>query len=172
MNKKLLLVAGVAITSAGIYSPAVMAVSTTGSSTARVVQAMTITAANALAFGDLLTGASGTVILDTANGVTGSLAATGTQTSGSFTISGAANAVYTVTLDASTTITDGTDTMNVTGINHDSGLLGSRTLSGTGADTLSIGGTLTVAGTEGVGSYSGTYNVTVDYQQSMVDGFL
>ncbi len=164
MNKKFLLVAGLAMTSAGIYSPAVMAAATTGSSTARVVQAMTITAANALAFGDILSGASGNVILDTANGVTGSLATTGTRTSGSFTLTGAASAVYTVTLDASTTITDGTDTMNVTGINHDSGLLGTRTLSAGGADTLSIGGTLTVAGTEAVGSYSGTYNVTVDYE--------
>ena len=166
MNKKLLFVAGVAITSAGIYSPAVMAALTTGSSTARVVQAMTIDAVNPLAFGDILTGGSGgTVILDTANGVTGSLATTGTKTSGSFTLLGAANAVYTVTLDASTTISDGlATTMNVTGINHDSGLLGSRTLSNAGADTLSIGGTLTVLGSEPDGSYSGTYNITVDYQ--------
>ena len=165
MNKKLLLIAGAVITSAGIHSASVMAATAIGSSTARVVQAITVTAANTLAFGDILFGESGTIILDTSSGVTGTLiTGTGTRTSGSFAIAGAANAVYTVTLDPSTTITDGFDTMTVSGINHDSGLLGTRTLDASGDDTLSIGGTLTVGGAEGVGSYSGTYSVVVNYQ--------
>ena len=167
MNKKLLLIAGAVITSAGIYSASAMAATAGGSSTARIVQAITVTAADTLAFGDILSGDSGTIILDTSNGVAGTLiTGTGTRTSGSFTIAGAANAVYTVTLDASITITDpvSTNSMTVSGINHDSGILGARTLDGSGDDTLSIGGTLTVGGTEAIGSYSGTYNVVVNYQ--------
>lgn len=172
MNKKLILVAGAAITSAGLYSTSVMSANTVnGTSTARVVQAIDVTAGTTLAFGDILSGTPGTVILDTANGVTGSMGAsgTGTRTSGTFDVTGANNAVYTITLDATATLTDlvSTNTMLVTGINHDGGLIGlaagNGTLSGTGTDTVSVGGTLTAAGTEAVGSYTGTYNILVNY---------
>ena len=169
MNKKLLLIAGIAITSAGVYSSA-MAVGAIGQSTARVVAAMTITPANALAFGDIISGVAGNVVITPAGGVTDTtVVSSGTQTAGSFAITGAASAIYVITLDASTTITDGTTTLNVTGLNHDGGLLGPDAGNGTlsnpaGTDTLSVGGQLTLTAVATAGSYTGTYNVSVDYQ--------
>lgn len=168
MNKKLLLIAGIAITSAGVYSSA-MAVGAIGTSTARVVAAMTITPANALAFGDIISGVAGNVVIDTAGNATDTtVVSSGTQTAGSFTITGAPNAIYTITLDAATTISDGSTTLNVTLLNHDSGLnpfdANNGQLSGGGGDTLSVGGRLDLTALATAGSYTGNYNVNVDYQ--------
>lgn len=168
MNKKLLLIAGIAITSAGVYSSA-MAVGALGQSTARVYTPMTITPGNALAFGDIISGVAGSVVITTAGVKTdNTVVSSGTQSAGGFAITGDNNAVYVITLDAATTITDGTTTLNVSALNHDGGLIGAAggngTLSALGADTLSVGGQLDLTAVATSGSYTGTYNVNVDYQ--------
>ena len=167
MNKKLFLIAGAVITSAGVYSASVMAADGTGSSTARVVQALTITPGAALAFGDIVSGAAGSVAITPAGGVTDTgVTSTGTQTAGVFTVDGANDAQYSILLDGSATITDpvSANTMTVGSLNHSKAPAAFGTLSGTGSDTLTVGGTLAVLGTESVGSYTGTYKVTVNYQ--------
>jgi hypothetical protein len=167
MNKKLFLIAGAVITSAGIYSASVMAADGTGTSTARVVQALTITPGAALAFGDIVSGAPGSVAITPAGGVTDTgVTSTGTQTAGVFTVNGANDAQYSILLDGSTTIQDpvSLDTMTVGSLNHSKAPADFGTLSATGSDSLTVGGTLTLTGGETNGSYIGTYNVTVNYQ--------
>ena len=164
MDKKLLLLAGAAITSAGVYSTSVMAVDGTGTSTARLVAAMTIAQTSPLAFGDIIRGVAGNVLITTAGGVTDTtVVSSNTQSAGAFDITGGANALYSISMPASTTITDGTDTMTVTGLNHNRAATG-NVLSGTGTDALLVGGQLDVAGTEQAGSYNGTYLVTINYE--------
>ena len=168
MNKKLLFIAGIAITSAGVYSSA-MAVSASGTSTAQIVTTMTITPGAALAFGNIFSGVTGNVVITPAGAVTDTnVVSSGTQTAGTFAITGDAGLIYTITLDASTTITDGSTILNVTALNHDSGLLpvdaNNGQLSGGGTDTLSVGGQFDVTAAATAGSYTGTYNVAVDYQ--------
>ena len=163
MNKKLLLIAGAAITSAGVYSASVIAAQGTGQATANIVEAITIAPAATLAFGDIVGGTAGTVILDTANGVTGTLTSTGTRTSGTFDVDGEDGKTFSITLPASALITDpvSTDTMTVNAFTDSEG--GTGTIPAGTAITIGIGATLNVLGTETAGSYTGTYNVDVDY---------
>lgn len=159
MNKKLLLIAGVAFASIGISTSAV-AVQATGNASANVIVPMTITPVDALAFGDIVGGSAGTVSIAADGTPGGSLPSTGTQTAGTFDITGEGTKTFSITIPASTTITDGTDTMTVNGFSNTAGATG--TLVG-GALTIGVGATLNVVGGEGAGAYTGTYTVDVDY---------
>ena len=166
MDKKLLLLAGAAITSAGVYSTSVMAVDGTGTSTARIVAAMTINQTSPLAFGDIISGVAGNVLITTAGGVTDTnVVSSNTQSAGAFDITGTPNLFYSLSMPAATTIQDpvSNNIMNVTGLNHNRAAINNQ-LSVAGTDTLLVGGQLDVAGTEKAGSYNGTYIVTINYE--------
>jgi hypothetical protein len=132
------------------------------------------TESTALNFGSisngLAAGSSNVVVNDdgvTATTYGASLAKVGaTDTRGIFAISGGASLAYTVTLPASTTITDGSTTMTVGTFTTNStsggaGLTG--TLGAGGTDTFYVGATLTVNSTNNPGTYSGTYTITAAY---------
>ena len=51
--------------------------------------------------------------------------------------------------------------MSVDTFNHDAGATPS--LSGGGSDTFNVGATLNVGATQAAGTYSGTFDVTVNY---------
>ncbi len=84
----------------------------------------------------------------------------GTPAAASFNVTGDGNANYSITLPSSTTLSSGGDTMTVDTFNHDAGA--TPTLAG-GADTFNVGATLNVGATQAVGTYSGTFDVTVNY---------
>ena len=67
---------------------------------------------------------------------------------------------YVITLPASATLSSGGDTMTVDTFNHDAG--GAPTLPG-GSDAFNVGATLKVGANQAVGTYSGTFDVTVNY---------
>ena len=163
MNKKLLLIAGAAITSAGIYSASVMAATTTGTSTANVIETITILSGVDLAFGDIVSGTSGTVILDTANGTSGGLTTSGIRTSGTFDVDGADGKFFTISLPtAPVLLSNGPDTLSVSAFTDSEGGVGQIPVGA--AITIGIGASLTADGTESPGAYSNTYSVTVNYQ--------
>ena len=168
MNKKLFLIAGAVITSAGIYSASVMAATASGSSTATVIAPIGITAGTTLAFGDIISGAAGSVALDTADGVTDTnVVSSGTQTSGTFDITGETGKLYTIAFGAASITLTGlvpANTMTVNGFVHDSGVNGDRTIDAGGVDTLSVGATVNLILNQAPDTYSGSYDVTVDYQ--------
>lgn len=167
INKKL--IAAVAAGVIGIGGFAQTANAATGNASAVLVSPISITESTPLNFGSIsngLTAGSSNVVVSATGAATtygASLAKVGTtDTRGIFSVSGGANLAYTVTLPASTTITDGTTTMTV-GTFTTSSLSGTSTLSAVGADTYFVGATLTVTSTNSPGTYSGTYTITAAY---------
>ena len=116
-----------------------------------------------LAFGHIIPSTGGTVTITPAGVVTqtGTITLTTQLLKGpaQFKVTGDAGKSYNITLDASTTISSGSNSMNVTALNSDS----SFTLDGSGVSVFHVGGTLSVASGQAVGLYEGTFNVTAAY---------
>ena len=147
---------------AGAYAQA----TATANASATVVTPITITKTVDLSFGNVAvkSNAGGTVILDLNDGTTktGDVtlpATTGTIASASFDLSGESGYAYAITLPESATITEtGSETMTLSDFNSSS----TGTLTG-GTETVKVGATLTVAGGQVSGAYTGTFDVTVNY---------
>ncbi len=135
--------------------------STTVSTAAEIIEAITFTEIAGLNFGKV-DNTAGSVIISTTGGVTGTKTQVsgGTTSAAELTVSGAANETYSITVPTTTTLTGPGTALNVTGLNHNStGNLDATT----GEETVNIGGTLTVPGGQTIGAYSGTISVTVSY---------
>jgi hypothetical protein len=137
---------------------------------ALIVDAMGITEGTGMHFGTMFVPTTvATVVLHTDDSRT----PTGTITllpgpiaarAGSYDISGIANAGYTITIDASTTISSGIPANDMTVDNFVcSYALQTSTLTAGGTDSFQIGATLHLAALQPVGTYSGQFNVSVDY---------
>lgn len=142
------------------------AATATGNATATVIAPITITNTADLAFGKFAASTGGTVVMAPA----GTRTATGavvlsTVTPGaaaSFDVAGDNDATYAITLPgAASTISSGVNTMSVDTFTSTPSATG--TLSATGAQTVTVGGTLTVASAQVAGAYTGTFDVTVEY---------
>lgn len=138
-----------------------------GTANASVITPLTLTESSTLEFGQLSSSAaSGTVVIDSADGRTvtgGATAEGGTFRSGAWAVSGEASTAYTITLPSSdVTLTSGGNNMTVNTFTDDKS--GSSTTDGAGADTFKVGATLTVGINQASGTYTGTYDVTVAYQ--------
>jgi hypothetical protein len=82
------------------------------------------------------------------------------QTAAKFTVGGESGKTYAITIPSTTqTITDGTNTLNITAFTCSNGATGTI---GTN-DVFYVGGTLTVPQTAVAASYTGTFSVTVAY---------
>jgi len=111
---------------------------------------------------------AGTVII-TADGQRSSTGGVSILTSSLFTaapfaVSGENSAGFNLTLpdndDVKMTRTGGTEEMEVTDFTHNSGLA----LSSSGSATFSVGATLHLDADQVAGDYTGSFNVTIDYQ--------
>ena len=136
----------------------------TGTIPLRIITALSITAGTNLAFGTVAaSGTAGTITQ--AGAVTGGVTAiSSTRSAGTFTVSGETNGTpipYTFTLPATTSLT-GPGTAMVATLSYSSGS-GARTLSAGGTDTVTINGRLAIGANQTLGTYTGTYNVTVNY---------
>ena len=165
-NNKLLIAAGAAALTAGIYSSAVSAATVTANAAANVITPLSISETNGINFGDVSVGTTGgTVVLDTTGGrtVTGDAEAVsgGTVLSGAYSVTGEGTKAYSITFPLTATISSGGNDMTVNGFNHDAGA--TPALSG-GADTFNVGATLNIGASQAPGNYTGTYTLTVDYQ--------
>jgi len=143
------------------------AASDTANATATVMTPISIAKDNDLDFGAFSASTGGTVSIaeDGSRSATGAvvLSASDTGNNAQFTVSGQASATYAITLpgDGTVTITDGSNTMDVD--TFTSNPSGTGTLSGGGSQTLNVGATLTVGSGQAAGSYTGTFDVTVEY---------
>jgi hypothetical protein len=170
MNKKHLLSS--AVTTAfltSIISQSALAATDTGTANARIVTPITIAETTEMNFGDIQPeGGATTVTLSTTGVATpsGATVVTGSPSQGVFSVTGTEAATYSITLPADGTVqlTGPGPAMNVNGFNHNAGATPVIGVGGT--STLNIGAVLSVAGsaTQTAGDYSGTYDVTVDYQ--------
>jgi hypothetical protein len=129
-----------------------------------VVTPIAISNTQALAFGSFSTSATGQTVTVSAAGARSSVGAivvpASTATAASFNVTGSGVLTYAITLPASTTITNGTDTFTVNAFTSNPSGTGALTA---GAQTLTVGATVTTAGTLSTGNYSGSFNVSVDY---------
>ena len=173
MNKKLSLVVGAAIASAGLVSSSAYAANATASASATVLSPLTLTAGAAMNFGNVaaVTGAASTVVLTPAGGTSSADGAvvSGTPAAGAFSVTGDDSLSYTILLPASTTLTGGTGP-DITVDNFTDSKGGTSATPATalntsgGADNCTVGATLNLADGQGSGTYSGTYSVTVNYE--------
>ncbi|MGM9480993.1 DUF4402 domain-containing protein [Roseateles sp. NT4] len=135
-----------------------------------VASAQTLTNNVALSFGAFTAGSGGSITVAPGGGrmKTGSVILVnqaGTASAAQFTISGTPNAVFTISLpiDGSTFLTDGgSGSMALNSFSSSPSVTG--VLSGGGTQTINVGATLSVGNLQGTGSYSGSFNVTVNYQ--------
>jgi hypothetical protein len=153
--KKIVLAAAVA----ALLPTSAFAATDQGEATALVVSPITIThrVGAVLDFG-AFAAASGQVSVDTAGvGSTSGVVQLGTVSADAFDVSGDFNRSFSIATNSGS-VTNGTDTMTFTTTAAASGML-----DGTGNASFSVGGTLTVGGTESAGTYTGSYDATVEY---------
>lgn len=134
---------------------------------ASVSWAQSMTATQALAFGSFAAGTGGTVAISAAGvrspGGDVILVSSGSGSAASFNVSGTPNATYAISLPANgvVSLTSGSNSMAVN--NFTSNPASSGQLSGGGSQTLMVGATLSVGSNQATGTYSGSFNVTVNY---------
>jgi len=122
----------------------------------------------ALAFGKFVAGSGGSVTVNAASGVRSAsggalLIASGGGAAAQFNVTGDANLTYAISLpaDGVVSLASGANTMTLNTFTGSPS--GTGTLSGAGTQTLSVGATLAVGSNQAVGSYSGSFDVTVNY---------
>lgn len=135
-----------------------------------LVHAQTLNNGAALSFGAFTAGSGGTILVSSggARSKTGGVLLVsqgGSAAAAQFTITGTANAVFTISLpvDGTVLLSDGSsNTMALNGFVSSPSAVG--TLSGGGSQLINVGATLTVGNQQVPGAYSGSFSVTVNYQ--------
>ena len=129
---------------------------------------MTIQNSQELSFGSFVAGSGGAVTISTSGARSASggvlLIPSGAGAAAAFTVTGDANATYTIQLP-------GNDFVKLSGSGGDmfineftsSPFGAAGQLSAGGSQSLAVGGTLNVASGQPPGAYTGSFNVTVDY---------
>ncbi len=117
-----------------------------------------------LAFGHIIPGTGGTVSVSSSGVVTPSSGLTLTTQlptgPAQFKVTGEANFHYSITMDSTTTITNGSGgSMTVNGLEHSA----TRTLDGRGEEVFKVGGVLSVSSGQATGSYTGSFNIDAAY---------
>ena len=128
----------------------------------------TLVANQVLAFGSFAPGtSSGTVTISAAgarsSGGGAFLVPSGAGSAASYTVGGTSSVTYAITLPSNGTVvvTSGPNSMAVN--NFTSSPVGAGLIGGGGTQTLTVGATLTVGSNQATGSYSGSFDVTVEY---------
>lgn len=161
---KMLKMAAVTLLISGLISSNAMAASTTGTADALVIKPLAIEVdPTPLSFGGIVSGPAGTVTVDVTFGTLSSTGGIQTvvpsaHSQSFFSVTGEGNRAFNTTVDSSVTLSNGTDSMTAD-------LTSSNTspLNAGGFGLIAMGGTLSVGANQASGSYTGTYNVSVDY---------
>ncbi len=174
-NKFRIGAAGVALVAAlGMTSAANAADTATATAEAEILSALTltVTTGSTLDFGQIAVNGAGTVALDPTDdsvSCSANLVCVGTTAAVDFEVTGAASQDVAITLPTSaelyfggTVTTDNTRKLELASFADDAS--GSVTTDASGDAGFAVGGTLTFDGTEIAGSYSGTFDVDVEYQ--------
>lgn len=139
----------------------------TASATATIISPIAITKTADLAFGNIVAGTTtGTVVVSSTGtrsntgGVTLPTATPGTVTAAAFTVTGLANATYTIVPAVVANPTSGSNSMTLTLNANPSG---TGTIGSAGTQVVNVGGTLNVGANQAAGAYTGSFTVTVAY---------
>jgi hypothetical protein len=175
MSNKFFIAAAAALVAA-VASPvlAQSSASTTGTGSITIIRPITITKTADLAFGTVVRPAtgSGTAVVSAAGartvtgGVVG-LSSGATPAAAAFTVAGEGGQSISVTIPATFSMANGSDTLTVTTSNNLTGSASAQTLSNAlgAAGTLgfTVGGSVPIASTTTTGLYSGTFTVSAAY---------
>ncbi len=159
--KKFALLAAAATMAFGASSA--NAATASADATATILQQITVTKTADLAFGTIVVGATGgnVTVSNSGGAITcaAALACSGTNGAAAFDVVGTVGEAVTVTVDPTVSLTSGSNSMTAT---LNPSYSGTHTL--VAADELVVGGTLAVAANQASGVYSGSFDVTVNYQ--------
>lgn len=138
--------------------------------TARIITPIILTHGQDLVFGTIAsTSSAGTVEVDTEGVRTGTNVTLSTIVEGkasTYTVTGENNSTYSITLpeDDQVTISNGVAANDMPVKTFTCSYASKEsTLSATGTDSFTVGATLHVAANQAVGNYTGSFNVTVNY---------
>lgn len=158
---------GAAVAAVALSAGTAYAASATGQAKARILRQITLTNTSDLQFATIISGATAsTVAVSTAGAATcgPTLVCTGTTTAANFDIQGSNNAVVLVGGDASVTLNGSLGgTMGAT-LDYSTNSLTLTNGPGTVGGSFQVGGTLSVGANQTSGDYTGTFNVTANYQ--------
>jgi hypothetical protein len=170
MKKLAILFAGLFIMAISVQNVyAQPGASDNGTATALILEPITITADQVLEFGSIAAGSSSSDIKISTSGVRSledgdaTLYTSDPGQHGTFNVSGENDATYAITLPSNGDVTlegDGTDLV-VKDFVSDPDETG--TLNASGVQTINVGATVVVPAGQTAGSYSGQYEVTVNY---------
>lgn len=155
------------IASAAFSTVAAQAAPASASATARarILKQITITNTSDLDFGTIVAGTAASTVAVSAAGVRtcgAGLTCTGTVSSANFNITGTTGAIVTVTGDNSVTLANGTGGTMTAALTRSASTL--TLVAGAVNGTVQVSGTLSLAANQADGAYTGTFNVTTDYQ--------
>lgn len=142
-----------------------------------VIAPISVTKIADLSFGKFAPGAGGTVTISNSGARTyaGIIPSTigSTLSAAQFTVTGDPDATYSISHGGLPVLTNTTGvggetmtltkTSDLTGANVTAGVVSAGTLTAGGTQTIFVGGTLTVAANQVPGAYTGTVDVTVEY---------
>ncbi len=158
-------VGAVALVGVAAFTPSsAQAASATANATVDIVAAIGLSKTADLDFGAVVPAAGAdTVVISTAGARTcgATLTCTDTVTAAAFSVTGGNSLGYAITLPASATLTSGGDSISVDTFTDSEG--GTGTLDGSGNDSFTVGATLNVGAGQPAGTYTGTFDVTADY---------
>ncbi len=164
--KKLNLLALPAVAAVMLFNVSSNAATVSGTSSATIVAPIAISQTTGISFGTLApTGTAGTATLSTAGAVTATNVDIlgGSPTAGAYTVTGSGSQGFTITLPSTDqTLSDGgSETMT---LNNFVSSVGSSSALSSGTQSFTIGADLSVGAAQAAGSYTGTFDVTVNYQ--------
>ena len=154
---------GAAIAALAMNASAAHAASASGTATAKILRQITLAKTSDLQYATIISGAAAsTVGVSTAGAVScgANLTCTGTTTAANFNVQGTNGAVVLVGGDSSVTLNGSLGGTMSSTLTYSSPNI---TLSPTGG-SFQVGGTLSVGANQASGDYSGTFNVTANYQ--------
>ncbi len=165
MSSKLMqaVVASTALAVIALGGHGAQAATVAANAKARVLAAVTLSQTADLNFGTIVPGTTASTVVVNSGG--GSICGAGLScliagAAGGFNVGGTTGETVALTSDATASLSNGTGgTMNVTGLS-----LSNATLVLAGGDTFTVGGTLNVGAAQAAGSYTGSFNVSANYQ--------
>ncbi len=160
-------VLGAAVAAVAMTAGTAHAASATGQAKAKILRQITLTNTSDLQFATVISGATAStvVVAPTGTAVCGpTLTCTGTTTAANFDIQGTNNAVVVVGGDASVTLNGDLGGTMTAGLVYSVPLVTLTAGPGTVGGSFQVGGTLNVGANQTSGNYTGTFNVTANYQ--------
>ena len=154
--------AGATIAAVGLGATAANAATANAAALAKVLSQVTVTRQADLEFGTIVAGTAASTVAINAFGARScgaGLFCSGTTGAAAFSVTGTAGRIVTVSVPASITLTNGTDTMNANLAASAPGLL-----LGVSSASFTVGGTLDVGANQVDGDYAATFDATVNYQ--------